>query len=271
MTDGLHVVSADGKIIEPEHPACRLVRQPEPSLLIDDDDPFDHAGEDRRHLRLVAIELGQTAPELLNRSVQRSRHVAKLVGAVAEARRAQIADGVAPRHFGDSAHARSDSPRHDPRDRRRADQRQAECQDRQAGDRPQLAADARERKRHTHDADARMSDRDGDVEHVDVQRVAVAARSAETCRESSEHFRPRGVVFHRRDLLDRLRRIANHAAIGGNQRHARIKQAAHPVGLIVQGRGRGVSGDHGTRQELRGETGFSDERLLDPLVGPAAH
>ena len=45
----------------------------------------------------------------------------------------------------------------------------------------------------------------------------------------------------------------------------------HPVGLFVQGRGRGVAGRPRARQQLRGQPGFSDERLLDPLVGPAAH
>ncbi len=131
MSNRLDVVASDREIVEPEHPACRVVREPEPALLIDDDDAFDHAGEDRLHLRVIAIQLGQAATELLHRSVQRPRHDAKLVGAVVETRRPQIAGGVAPGHLGDGAHARADSSRHHPGDRRRTGEREAEREDRQ--------------------------------------------------------------------------------------------------------------------------------------------
>ena len=61
------------------------------ALRIDDDDAFDHAGEDRLHARAIARLLAEPAADLLHRVVQRARHGAELVVAEAEVRRRQIA------------------------------------------------------------------------------------------------------------------------------------------------------------------------------------
>ena len=45
------------------HAARRVVREAQPSFLIDDEDAFDHAREDRLHLRAIAVELQEAAAE----------------------------------------------------------------------------------------------------------------------------------------------------------------------------------------------------------------
>ena len=271
MANRLDIVASDGKIIEAEHSPCGLIREAEPPLLVDDDDAFDHAGQDRLHLGVIAIQLGQAPAELLDRSVQGSRHDAQLVGAVVEAGRPQIAGAVAPGHFGDRAHARTDSSRHDPGNRRGPGERQAEREHGQPGDWLELASNAREGKRDAHDADARMVDRRGHVEHVDIQRVAVAARLSEARRARRQHLGPLRMILHRGDALDRFRRIADDAAVGRNERHARIEQLSHPIGFLVEARRWRAWGGGRARKELRRQAGFRDQRVLDPLVGLLAH
>ena len=95
MADGLDVVPAERAVVEPQHLPRGLVGQLQPSLRIDDDDAFDHAGEDRLHPRAVARLLVEPSPELLHRLVQRPRDGAQFVVAEVQPRRRQIALPVA--------------------------------------------------------------------------------------------------------------------------------------------------------------------------------
>ena len=94
MADRLDVVASERQLVELQHPLRGLVDELQPSLRIDDDDAFDHAGEDRFHARAVARLLGQLAPDDLHRVVERPRDDAELVVAVVEARRRQIAAAI---------------------------------------------------------------------------------------------------------------------------------------------------------------------------------
>ena len=58
MPDGLDIVPPDGGIVQVQHAPRRVVGETQPALLIDDQHPFDHAGEDRFHLGAIAVELG---------------------------------------------------------------------------------------------------------------------------------------------------------------------------------------------------------------------
>ena len=68
-----------------------MVRRAARVPAVDDDDAFDHAGENGRHARPVARQLAEPRPELLDRPVQRPRHRAQLVVAVVDRRRRQVA------------------------------------------------------------------------------------------------------------------------------------------------------------------------------------
>ena len=96
--------------IELQHLARRVVHQLQPRLRIDDDDPFDHAGEDRFHARAIACLLAQPAADLLHRVVERPRHGAELVVAEAEPRRREVAPPVPLGDAGDQAHSGADAP-----------------------------------------------------------------------------------------------------------------------------------------------------------------
>jgi len=102
MPDRLDVVMAERQVlVELQHPLRRVVHELKPSLRIDDDDAFDHAGENRCHARAVARLLGQLLRDGLHGLVQRARHGAKLVLAVVNARRRQIAFAIP---FRDGSH-----------------------------------------------------------------------------------------------------------------------------------------------------------------------
>ena len=135
MPDRLDVGPADRRrVVELQHLPRRVVGQLQPSLRIDDDDAFDHAGEDRFHPRAIARLLGEPASELLHRVVERARDGAELVVAVVEARRRQIAAAVAVGDAGDRRDAAADARREQPRDRarRRAARRRARSASRSA-------------------------------------------------------------------------------------------------------------------------------------------
>ena len=88
----------------------------------------------------------------------------------------------------------------------------------------QLLPDVGERQRHAHERDRRMMHRHRDVQHVDLQRVAVAPRAAEAARPRLDDLRPRGVIFHRRQAGERLRRIADDDAVRPDEGDARAEQ-----------------------------------------------
>ena len=103
MPDGLDVVAADRQRVELQHLRGRFVHDLQPSLRIDDDDPFDHAGEDGAHAAAIARQVADSRAEILDRFVERPRHRPELVVAEVERGGRQVAAAVAPRLFGDGA------------------------------------------------------------------------------------------------------------------------------------------------------------------------
>ena len=59
VPDRFDVVAPERQVVEPQHPSRGLVGQLQPSLRIDDDDAFDHAGEDGFHARAIARLFGE--------------------------------------------------------------------------------------------------------------------------------------------------------------------------------------------------------------------
>ena len=91
MPDRFDVGPADRDVVQLQHLPRGVVDQLQPPLRIDDDDAFDHAGEDRFHARAIARLLGELAADFLDRLVERPRDRAELVVAEVEARRRQVA------------------------------------------------------------------------------------------------------------------------------------------------------------------------------------
>ena len=140
------------------------------ALFVDDEDPFDHAGENGLHPRAIARQLVQPAAELLDRCRRapappcRARRRRSRAGACVE-----VAGGIASRHLGD----------------RRARGRASGSENAQASTSATGSADANaprasaarsrgaaawivgQRQRQAHERHLRMPDRHGDVQHVD--------------------------------------------------------------------------------------------------------
>ena len=124
MPDRLDIVPPDRQLVELQHLPRGVVHELQPPLRIDDDDAFDHAGQDRFHAAAVSGELAQPPAELLHRLVERSRHLAELVVAVVQARRGQVAPAIAFGNLGDCADAVSEASGRERRDERGAGERQ---------------------------------------------------------------------------------------------------------------------------------------------------
>ena len=264
MADGLEVVASQRQVVEPQHPPRGLVGQLQPAVWIDDDDAFDHAGEDGFHTSVIARLLGELPSHDLYRIVQRPRDAPELVVSVVETGGREVAAAVAFRDAGDRAHAAAHARGDDPADRGRAAEREGERREdgRQHG--AKLLTDIGERKCHPDKRDRRMGDRHSDVQHVDVERVAVAAAFAQAVLPGLDHLGARCVVLHAGDALERFRRIANDDAVRRDERHASAHQIADAVGLGVEIR-------HGRRrrragQQLAGEARFRRQRLLDLCI-----
>ena len=121
MTNRLHVRTPDPDAVQLQHSLRGVVGELEPSLWVHDDDPFDHAGEDRFHPAPIARLFGEATGDVLHRFVQRSGHHAELVVAKVHPRGRQVAAAVAAGEVGDAAHALPDARREDPGDEPRAE------------------------------------------------------------------------------------------------------------------------------------------------------
>ena len=175
MPNRFDVVAAERQVVELQHVPRRVVCQLQPALWIDDDHPFDHAGEDRFHPRAIARLRGEPAAHFLHRIVQCAGDGAQLVVSIIEPWRREIACAVARGDLRNHVHALADARGHHPADRGRARQREAKgCQGRRE-DGLQLMPDVGERQGDAHDRNRGMLGRHGRIEHVDFQRVAVPA------------------------------------------------------------------------------------------------
>ena len=130
QTNRFDVRPSDADLVQLQHLPRRVVHELEPAARVDDDDAFDHAGENRFRPRPIARLLRELAPDLLHRLVKRACHRAELVVAEAQARRRQIAGAIALRDAGDEPHAVSDPRGEEPRDRGAADEREPQREQR---------------------------------------------------------------------------------------------------------------------------------------------
>ena len=141
------------ELVEPQHPLRGVVDELQPALRIDDDDAFDHAGEDRLHPRRGrAPARASRPPELLHRVVERPRHRAQLVVAVVEPRRrAGRRRDTAARPPRCARTRLADPPGHDPGDGGAPTSASPSAVSVTLSDRPQLLADVGQRQRHAHE------------------------------------------------------------------------------------------------------------------------
>jgi len=133
----------------------------------------------------------------------------------------------------------------------------------------QLIPHVGERQRDAHERNRRVLHRNRDVQHVHLQRRAVAAGAAEAGRARVEDFRTPRVVLHRRDSLERLERIADDRAVGRNEGRPRADQLADAVGLVVELRHRRER--RPPRDEFGGQPRLRHERALDAPVDLPPH
>ena len=267
--DRFHVWTADRHLVELQHLPRGGIHELQPRLRIDDDDALDHAGEDRFHPRAVARLPRELTADLLHRVVERARHRTELVVAVAEMRRRQVAARVAVGDAGDEPHAPADPRGEQPGDRDAADEREAKRGERRRQDGLQLVADVGERQRHAHVADRRMPHGHGHVQHVDVQRIAVPPRAADSVGARLRDLRPLRVVLHAAHALERFRGVAEDASVERDEGDARPDQRADPIRFLVELRHRGER--RRIRQQIGREPRLGDERLFDPRVQLPPH
>ena len=85
LAHGLDIVASEQVAFEVQHLPRRVVREPQPSVAVDDEHPFDHAGQDGRHARAIGLELVQPA-----RHLRRLAAGSRLDGRACAARRATV-------------------------------------------------------------------------------------------------------------------------------------------------------------------------------------
>ena len=91
VADRFDVVPADCEVVDLQHLPRGLVQELHAALRVDDDDPFDHPGENGRHSRAVARQLDEPFAELLDRPIQLPRRPPDFVVAVVDDRRREVA------------------------------------------------------------------------------------------------------------------------------------------------------------------------------------
>ena len=271
MADAFHVVPPDRRLAQLQHLAGRVVHELYAALRIDNDDPFNHPGEDRRHASPVPRQVGKPAAELVHRVVQDPRDGSQLVVAVIETWGCEIAAPVPAGDVSDRTDPTANPPRQDEPDGCSADERKTKGRQRGHQDGPQLLADVGHGERHANERDVRVLHRHGDVQHAHLERVAVPLGPPNSHTPSRLYLGPGPVVLHPPDIVERLGRVAEHTTIGGDEGDAGAEELAEPIRFRVQlgnrircGRERA---DALSAQEIGGEPGFCDECALNPRIG----
>ena len=240
-------------------------------LRIDDEDALGHPAEDCLHPCAIGGELLRPAADVANRLVEDSRHGADFVGAVVPRRTREVAVRIAFRRFGDRPHAPAQEQRRGPGQQQGRAQSGRGGDERRAAQRRELVADVRERQRQANLADHRrrlVADRDGDVEHVDVERRAVAPGDAQPIAPRLQHFGTVLVILGGLQFLGGQLRIADHGAVFGDERDACRHEAAQRIGFGVELRWRSRLP---VRQCFGGEAGLVDERTFDAVADAPPH
>ena len=114
----------------------------------------------------------------------------------------------------------------------------------------------------------RVAHRHGDIEHVDVERGAVAARDAEALAARLLNLGRSPWFSTVRSASASSSRVADDGAVGRDEGDARRHEPAERVGLGVELRRRGGLA---VRQRFGGEPRLVDERALDALADAAPH
>ena len=70
LPDDLEVVAALRRVLQPQHPSCRVVDELHTSVLVDDEHALDHAAENGFHSRAIGREVGSAAADLAHRVVE---------------------------------------------------------------------------------------------------------------------------------------------------------------------------------------------------------
>ena len=269
MPNRFDVRPANPHPVQLQHPLCGVVGELKSSLAIHHDDPFDHTGQDGLHSSPIPRLFDEAAADVLDRLVQRSRHHAELVVAEIHPCRCQVAASIPSGDIGDAPDPLADSSRKRPGDERRTDEGEPQPphQNREHG--PHVLPNVGERQGNPDETDRRMVDRYGDVQHVDVEGVAVPFRAPESSGSGLGHLGARAVIFHRRHAVERLRRVADHPSIGSDQRDARAGERAEAIGFSIE-LGHGER-DGALCQEVRGEPCLRHERRPEVVVHHRLH
>ena len=82
MSDHLEIPASYCGRVDREHLLGGAVDELHAPLPIQHQDALDHPGEDGLHVRAIARELLEAAPEILHRRIEHARHRAELVAAV---------------------------------------------------------------------------------------------------------------------------------------------------------------------------------------------
>ena len=115
VADRFDVMPADREIVDLQQLPRGIVQELDAALRVDDDDSFDHPGENGRHSRAVARQLDEPFAELLDRPIQLPRCPPDLVVAVVDGRRREVALAIPASEVAD----RPDAPIEPPADNRR--------------------------------------------------------------------------------------------------------------------------------------------------------
>ncbi len=249
-------------VLQLEHPARRVVGHDEASLRVEHDHALRHPAEQRAEVPAIVRELEDPPAKLLRGGVERPRHFAELIVAVAVRGARQVAAGVAARDRGDSLDATAERRRDEPGDQRRhGHRRQHPCPD-EPEHGALLIRDLGQRQGQADVGDGGMVDADDRVEGVVVGGRAVAPEHHLAPGACRLDLGPLRVVLHGRQPGAVLGRVAQHATVRRDQRHAHLCQRAHPVGFLVErfDRERGIAREQLGRQPRLGRQG-----RLDPL------
>ena len=115
---------------------------------------------------------------------------------------------------------------------------------------------------------------DGHVQHVDLERRAVAPGRAGAGRPRGDDFRTCGVILHRGEAFERFLGVADDASRPLDEGDARVEKLAEPVRFAVERGGRGRRSRRLRRalvEHLAGQLRLGDERLFDARVGLRSH
>ena len=234
MPDGLDVRTAQRDIVKLQNALRSVVGKLHSPLRVNDDHSFEHPRENRLHPTAIARLLGKPSGDLVHRFVKRPRDVAQFVVAEIDSSRRQVPGPVTTGHGNDAVHPSSDPNGGSPRDERRSEecrsQRAKRCHQR----RSKVRRDVGHRQRHTDKSDCRVGHPCCDVQHVDIQRVAVTRRPPDVpARAASTSGRCAwfSISGKRRK---RLRRITQDDAVVRNESDTSVRQGTESIGFRVQ-------------------------------------